>query len=701
MTRHTRDLLRGCIVSVCLLLNAAVSHAQTFAGAANAPADLRIIPAISLAPEFANLGQTTEVLISITNQNPTCTALLQPGDTFTLNFDLGDGKIKTLPGGVAVASAVLLPTEFIVTQGNNPSQLVITYHGAAANFGLGDSITINPVLQAPGTERSNSIVLLLPNQVRFATSALDAVSWSSVDFPTGAPGPQGPAGPAGATGPVGPAGPAGLSVTGPRGPAGPQGVVFRGNWSSKTVYSPGDAALYLGSTYVCLTITLGRTPDANPAVWSVLAAKGTPGPNGATGPAGAAGTAGPVGPIGLTGPAGPIGPAGLTGKAGAIGLTGPAGATGSIGRTGVTGTTGLTGPIGSAGLTGPQGLTWKGVWIISANYALHDAVSYSGSTYISLTANNTGSEPDNAPAAWSLLASVGATGSQGPVGATGATGMQGPVGPVGPQGANGATGAMGPFGPAGPQGVQGDTGTAGATGPQGLNWKGAWSMSTAYNQNDAVSYNGSTYIGLTPNMITQPGSAPDNWSLVASAGAAGSQGTAGATGAAGPTGPTGLTGATGPAGPAGPTGPIGNTGATGPAGPIGLTGPAGPGGATGSQGPSGAPGAQGIPGIQGLQGLQGQTGQTGPSGGSASPVMRTTSFFTDGFATSSGSGVCPNGGYILSGGYNSPDLIMDMEEFGGTIVSENMPTDSVTWTVTIINQSPFSLDTTINYLCTQ
>ena len=282
MTRHTRDLLRGCIVSVCLLLNAAVSHAQTFAGAANAPADLRIIPAISLAPEFANLGQTTEVLISITNQNPTCTALLQPGDTFTLNFDLGDGKIKTLPGGVAVASAVLLPTEFIVTQGNNPSQLVITYHGAAANFGLGDSITINPVLQAPGTERSNSIVLLLPNQVRFATSALDAVSWSSVDFPTGAPGPQGPAGPAGATGPVGPAGPAGLSVTGPRGPAGPQGVVFRGNWSSKTVYTPGDAALYLGSTYVCLTITLGRTPDANPAVWSVLAAKGTPGPNGAT-----------------------------------------------------------------------------------------------------------------------------------------------------------------------------------------------------------------------------------------------------------------------------------------------------------------------------------------------------------------------------------------------------------------------------------
>jgi hypothetical protein len=81
--------------------------------------------------------------------------------------------------------------------------------------------------------------------------------------------------------------------------------------------------------------------------------------------------------------------------------------------------------------------------------------------------------------------------------------------------------------------------------------------------------------------------------------------------------------------------------------------------------------------------------------------MRTTSFSTGEFLTSSGSGVCPAGGYILSGAYNIPGLGMEEMEMFGTIVSENMPTDSATWTVTVVNQSPLSLNTTINYLCTQ
>ena len=122
---------------------------------------------------------------------------------------------------------------------------------------------------------------------------------------------------------------------------------------------------------------------------------------------------------------------------------------------------------GPTGATGPQGLTWQGVWNNSATYALNDAVSFNGSTYISLVANNTANEPDNAPAAWSLVAIAGTTGSQGPAGATGTIGPQGPAGPVGPQGATGATGATGSAGPVGPQGSQGQQGVAGPTGPAG------------------------------------------------------------------------------------------------------------------------------------------------------------------------------------------------------------------------------------------
>jgi hypothetical protein len=515
--RHIPNVSLTLAVSACLWLGAAVSYAQKLPNS-TVPSGAQIVPAISLAPDIAGVGQASEVVISITNQNPNSTAQLQPGDTFTLNFELADGEIKTLPTGVTVSSATLSPTGFIVTQGSNPSQLAITYRGVPANFGLADSITINPVLLAPSSQRVSSIVLELPNLVRFATAAQDVASWTSVAFPIGAPGPQGPAGPAGPAGPVGPAGPAGRSVAGPQGPSGPPGMVFRGNWSSTTAYDFGDSVFYLGSTYISLySVSAGKTPGQNPASWSLLAAGGT-------------GPAGPAGPTGLTGKTGPGGP---------IGLTGPAGPAGPIGPTGATGSTGAIGPVGPAGPTGPIGAT-------------------------------------------------GATGSAGPIGLTGATGAVGPAGPTGPIGVTGATGSAGP-------------------------------------------------IGLT-----------------------------GATGATGPAGLAGTTGAMGATGPIGPAGPIGATGLTGAAGPVGPTGP---------------------------------TGATGASG--VIPVLRTTSFSTGEFATSSGSGACPSGGYILSGGYNSPDLGMGMEEFGGTVVSANGPSDSATWTVTISNNSPIALNTTISYLCTQ
>jgi hypothetical protein len=73
----------------------------------------------------------------------------------------------------------------------------------------------------------------------------------------------------------------------------------------------------------------------------------------------------------------------------------------------------------------------------------------------------------------------------------GPQGIQGVPGPQGPAGQDGQTGQTGP------QGQTGDTGATGPEGPPGagvINWRGDFSYATSYDQNDAVRYNGSSYI---------------------------------------------------------------------------------------------------------------------------------------------------------------------------------------------------------------
>ena len=372
---------------------------------------------------------------------------------------------------------------------------------------------------------------------------------------------------------------------------------------------------------------------------------GPAGPPGATGAQGPGGSAGPQGATGARGPAGPAGATGATGPQGATGLTGATGATGPAGAQGPMGTTGSQGPAGppgGTGATGPQGpagspgISWKGFYSASQSYNQNDAVFYSGTSYISLLNGNVGNEPDVSSSDWAVLAEQGATGPQGatgltgatgatgaagPQGAAGATGAQGAAGPAGPQGAagpqgpagatgpqgatglTGATGATGAAGPQGPAGAQGPTGPAGATGatgatgaagPQGpaglpgISWKGFYSASQSYNQNDAVFYGGTSYISLlSGNVGNEPDVSPSDWAVLAEQGATGPQGATGltgatgATGAAGPQGPVGATGSQGPAGPTGATGATGAQGPTGPEGPSGPTGPQGPAGPTG------------------------------------------------------------------------------------------------------------------------
>ena len=254
--------------------------------------------------------------------------------------------------------------------------------------------------------------------------------------PTGAIGPLGPAGPIGSTGIAGPTG-----LIGPTGPIGPP-VHFVGYWSTSATYNVGDAVAYVGSSYISLIGgNTNQEPDLSPLSWSVLAQQGAVGP------------AGPIGPIGPVGtfignwrslttyglgqavaydgssyvslsaanlnnePAtSPIYWAVLA-QQGGVGPTGPAGATGAQGAQGIQGNQGSQGIQGNQGAQGIQGVAgppvnFIGVYDSSHSYSIGDAVSYVGSSYISLSNSNTGNEPDYL-VQWALLAQQGATGLQG------------------------------------------------------------------------------------------------------------------------------------------------------------------------------------------------------------------------------------------------------------------------------------------------
>ena len=241
-----------------------------------------------------------------------------------------------------------------------------------------------------------------------------------------------------------------------------------------------------------------------------------------------------------------------------IGAAGPTGATGATGARGATGATGSAGLLGATGATGPQGS--QGL--------------------------------------------AGATGATGPQGTLGPTGNTGPQGTLGPTGNTGPQGTLGPTGNTGPAGLQGSPGL-------GFSARQQFAANNSYATNDVVSYNGSSYVALQPNVGgPTPDLAPTNWTLLAQAGATG------ATGATGPQGSQGLTGATGS------TGSQGLTGATGATG-IGLQGFTGPTGATGAAGAAGATGTTGAPGPAGAIGALVVEGAACPCAATLYPAART------------------------------------------------------------------------------
>jgi hypothetical protein len=164
------------------------------------------------------------------------------------------------------------------------------------------------------------------------------------------------------------------------------------------------------------------------------------------------------------------------------------------------------GPQGPQGLQGLKGLNWRGTWLSRTSYATDDAVAYNGSSYVAVSPM-TDLSPDLDPSGWNLLAARGEAGPQGLQGEQGPQGPAGPQGEAGPQGLAGPAGPQGPAGATGAQGPQGPAGATGAQGPQGLKgltWLGDWSPTAYYAADDAVAYDGSSYIAVTPTSGIAP-----------------------------------------------------------------------------------------------------------------------------------------------------------------------------------------------------
>lgn len=121
------------------------------------------------------------------------------------------------------------------------------------------------------------------------------------------------------------------------------------------------------------------------------------------------------------------------------------------------------GLIASRGGAGTPGIVWKGTWSSTVAYNEGDAVFYSGSAYIAKAAG-TNVIPTSDTAKWDLLASKG------------------------------------------------------DPGPRGLLWRGVWSSTTSYSEQDAVAYEGSSYIAKAANKNVKPGTDTSTWDTVAEKG---------------------------------------------------------------------------------------------------------------------------------------------------------------------------------------
>ena len=205
-----------------------------------------------------------------------------------------------------------------------------------------------------------------------------------------------------------------------------------------------------------------------------------------------------------------------------------------------------------------EGLTWRGAWDSQVAYAIRDLVHDGGSAWIA-TAINTNMRPSGNSAVWDIYAESGETGPMGPMGPPGEDGAgftwrgawsnttayavndlvrndgSAWIATAANTGSEPPSGNWAAFAQAGADGNPGTDGAPGA----GLNWRGAWSNTTAYAVRDLVHHNRSAWIASQAGTGNEPSGPSAFWDIYAEAGE---------------------TGPTGPMGPMGPPGEDGDAG---------------------------------------------------------------------------------------------------------------------------------------------
>lgn len=185
---------------------------------------------------------------------------------------------------------------------------------------------------------------------------------------------------------------------------------------------------------------------------------------------------------------------------------------------------GILAAPGAEGGGGGGALEWQGAWSNVTTYAVDDAVSFAGGSYLSIKAENIGNKPDTHPADWAVLAlpGVGLVPS-GPwlVGTTYTTGdLVQRLGSAYVSKKEGNTGNDPATDVSETNWMllvsKGGPGEAGGAGPVGMTWRGAWASGTTYAAQDGVYRSGSGYISLAgANKGNDPEKDEVHWSVFA------------------------------------------------------------------------------------------------------------------------------------------------------------------------------------------
>jgi hypothetical protein len=140
----------------------------------------KIVPAYSVAPSVFQIGQTPNVLLSLTNQNPNAAQQLQPGDVFTFTLGVPGGAFSAVGASAVVNSTSFRQADFTTSMGPNPNQVQITYLGPPVSFPVGDTIAVETTVTS--SQVGAGAVSLQTPPDRYAAAPSQQLNISAVDF---------------------------------------------------------------------------------------------------------------------------------------------------------------------------------------------------------------------------------------------------------------------------------------------------------------------------------------------------------------------------------------------------------------------------------------------------------------------------------------------------------------------------------------